>query len=133
MFGLQPPAVGRISSHPSHGRNDGCRLRHLKFGELQPRGPYFLAGHSFGGLVSFEIAQQLVRAGESVSFLGLIDTTLVNPSSELSSGFALVACVLVTVSLRFFEKLNWISEIALAAVVCLEAEFGTAHSLRSPD
>src|SRR5438067_2517344 len=32
-------------------------------------------GPSFGGRVSFEIAQQLVREGERVSFLGLIDTT----------------------------------------------------------
>ena len=31
---------------------------------VQPHGPYFLAAHSFGGLVSFEIAQQLVRQGE---------------------------------------------------------------------
>jgi acyl-CoA synthetase (AMP-forming)/AMP-acid ligase II/thioesterase domain-containing protein/acyl carrier protein len=41
---------------------------------VQPHGPYFLAGFSFGGLVSFEIAQQLIRAGERVSFLGMIDT-----------------------------------------------------------
>ena len=52
---------------------------------VQPHGPYFLAGHSFGGRVSFEIAQQLVRAGESVSFLGLIDTGL---AIRLSSGCA---------------------------------------------
>ena len=36
--------------------------------------PIFSQGYSFGGRVSFEIAQQLVRAGERVSFLGLIDT-----------------------------------------------------------
>jgi amino acid adenylation domain-containing protein len=41
----------------------------------QPQGPYFLAGYSFGGRVSFEIAQQLVREGERVSFLGLVDTS----------------------------------------------------------
>jgi thioesterase domain-containing protein len=42
---------------------------------VQPHGPYFLAGYSFGGRVSLEIAQQLVREGEPVSFLGLIDTS----------------------------------------------------------
>ncbi len=41
---------------------------------VQPHGPYFLAGYSFGGRVSFEIAQQLVWEGERVSFLGMIDT-----------------------------------------------------------
>ena len=49
---------------------------------VQPRGPYFVAGHSFGGRVSFEIAQQLVRAGECVRFLGLIDTSFRNMAIE---------------------------------------------------
>jgi acetoacetyl-CoA synthetase len=44
--------------------------------ELQPEGPYALAGHSFGGLVAFEIAQRLVAAGERVEWLALIDTDL---------------------------------------------------------
>jgi amino acid adenylation domain-containing protein len=42
--------------------------------ELQPRGPYLLAGWSFGGLVAFEMARQLVERGEEVARLVLIDT-----------------------------------------------------------
>jgi amino acid adenylation domain-containing protein len=42
---------------------------------LQTHGPYYLAGHSFGGLLAYEIAQQLNIAGEKVPFLGLFDTT----------------------------------------------------------
>jgi aspartate racemase len=41
---------------------------------LQPDGPYFLAGVSFGGLVAFEIAQQLVAQGQQVALLALLDT-----------------------------------------------------------
>jgi thioesterase domain-containing protein len=41
---------------------------------LQAAGPYHLAGHSFGGLLAFEIAQQLTAAGERVAFLGMFDT-----------------------------------------------------------
>jgi amino acid adenylation domain-containing protein len=41
---------------------------------IQPNGPYNLAGWSFGGVVAFEMAQQLVASGESVGMLGLIDT-----------------------------------------------------------
>ncbi len=41
---------------------------------VRPRGPYRLAGFSFGGLVALEMAQRLTRAGETVSFLGLLDT-----------------------------------------------------------
>ncbi len=40
--------------------------------EAQPRGPYRLGGYSFGGLVAFEMAQQLARAGEAVSLLAVL-------------------------------------------------------------
>lgn len=39
----------------------------------QPEGPYLLAGYSFGGVLAFEIARQLVEAGEEVPFLGVFD------------------------------------------------------------
>ena len=41
---------------------------------VQASGPYAIGGYSFGGLVAFEIAQRLVRAGETVEQVGLIDT-----------------------------------------------------------
>jgi len=41
---------------------------------IQPKGPYFLGGSSFGGWVAFAIAQQLVRDGEKVAVLALLDT-----------------------------------------------------------
>lgn len=40
----------------------------------QPRGPYDLLGYSIGGTIAYEMAQQLRRDGQHVSFLGLIDT-----------------------------------------------------------
>lgn len=42
---------------------------------VQPRGPYFLAGYCVGGLAAFEMARQLVAAGERVAYLALIDPT----------------------------------------------------------
>lgn len=58
---------------------------HLSVGEMavdyiermrsvQPHGPYDVGGYSFGGLVAFDIAQRLLRAGEQVELLSLIDT-----------------------------------------------------------
>jgi len=41
---------------------------------VQPRGPYFLGGFSFGGLVGYEIAQQLRAMGEEAALLALFDT-----------------------------------------------------------
>jgi thioesterase domain-containing protein/acyl carrier protein len=40
---------------------------------VQPHGPYFLIGYSFGGIVAFEIARQLLAQSEKVDFLGLLD------------------------------------------------------------
>jgi amino acid adenylation domain-containing protein len=41
---------------------------------VQPRGPYHLAGWSFGGLVVYEMARQLEAAGETAAFTGLLDS-----------------------------------------------------------
>lgn len=38
-----------------------------------PHGPYFLCGHSLGGTVAFELAQQLIAAGEIVQGILVID------------------------------------------------------------
>ncbi|MGZ0700663.1 amino acid adenylation domain-containing protein [Pseudomonas piscis] len=42
--------------------------------QVQPEGPYRLAGWSFGGVLAYEIAQQLLGLDEEVEFLGLIDS-----------------------------------------------------------
>jgi thioesterase domain-containing protein len=39
---------------------------------VQPHGPYCIAGFCFGGVLAFEVAQQLVKQGEEVAFLGLL-------------------------------------------------------------
>ena len=40
---------------------------------IQASGPYHLAGWSFGGVLAYEVASQLVRRGARVAFLGLLD------------------------------------------------------------
>jgi len=40
---------------------------------VQPEGPYFIGGYSFGGLVAFEIARQLHAQGQEIALLALID------------------------------------------------------------
>ena len=41
--------------------------------EVQPEGPYFLAGACTGGFVAYEMAQQLVARGRTVGLLALMD------------------------------------------------------------
>ena len=40
----------------------------------QPKGPYLLGGASLGGIIAFEIAQQLKKANETIGLLMMIDT-----------------------------------------------------------
>lgn len=47
-------------------------VTHLR--RVQPNGPYFLLGHSFGGVVAFEMAQQLRRLGQEVAWVVLLDS-----------------------------------------------------------
>ncbi len=51
---------------------------------LQPEGPYFLAGVSFGGQVAFEIARQLMGQGQAVGLVALLDSESPGESQELS-------------------------------------------------
>jgi acetoacetyl-CoA synthetase len=41
---------------------------------VQPHGPYTLAGFSLGGLIAFEMAQQLLQCGEKVELVALVDS-----------------------------------------------------------
>ncbi|MGD0084706.1 MAG: thioesterase domain-containing protein, partial [Acidimicrobiales bacterium] len=41
---------------------------------IQDRGPYFIAGSSFGGLIAYEIATLLHEDGQQVAWLGLVNT-----------------------------------------------------------
>ncbi|MBB6053409.1 non-ribosomal peptide synthetase [Armatimonas rosea] len=41
---------------------------------VQPKGPYYLAGGSSGGIIAYEMAQQLLQSGEEVAVVVLIDT-----------------------------------------------------------
>jgi thioesterase domain-containing protein len=42
--------------------------------EFQPEGPYLIAGECIGGIVAYEMAQQLHAMGRQVEFLALLDT-----------------------------------------------------------
>lgn len=86
FYGLQPLGLG--SAQP-HTRIEDMAAQYIQAVQsVQPQGPYFLAGWSFGGLVAFEMAQQLQRAGHEVAMVILLDTlapTLSNKPSLFDS------------------------------------------------
>ena len=81
-------AAGLGPDRPFYGMQyrgvDGRRAPHRSIYDLateflqdirrkQPHGPYYLSGFSAGGIAAYEVAQMLIREGESVALLALID------------------------------------------------------------
>jgi amino acid adenylation domain-containing protein len=73
VYGIQSQAL--VANQPA--------LLHLKdmarhyiadVRKVQPHGPYYLLGYSFGGTVVLEMAHQLRAAGEEVALVGMIDS-----------------------------------------------------------
>jgi amino acid adenylation domain-containing protein len=54
---------------------------------LQPKGPYYLGGFSFGGVVAYEMARQLSSMGDTVGLLALLDTYATNLEGGMASFF----------------------------------------------
>jgi amino acid adenylation domain-containing protein len=52
--------------------------------ELQPTGPYALGGLCAGGVIAFEMAQQLTANGERVALLALLDSNARSPGTPAS-------------------------------------------------
>lgn len=73
LVGLQSPRPdGAIAASADM---DALCERHLQtVRRLQPQGPYRLLGYSLGGTVAQGIAARLRAQGETVEFLGLLDT-----------------------------------------------------------
>jgi len=42
--------------------------------EHEPNGPYIIMGYSFGGIIAYEMARQLIESGKEVQILGMLDT-----------------------------------------------------------
>jgi thioesterase domain-containing protein/acyl carrier protein len=72
VFQIQDPLARRWQVSPPlelSARRYVEKLRHI-----QREGPYQLIGYSFGGVIAYEMARQLLASGERVEFLGLLDT-----------------------------------------------------------
>ncbi|CAG0974790.1 enterobactin synthetase component F [Burkholderiales bacterium] len=60
------------------------RIRALR--TFRPAGPYVIGGHCNGALVAFEMARQLVAAGDAVPAVVLIESRAPAPGAEPSAG-----------------------------------------------
>ncbi|MBP5974432.1 amino acid adenylation domain-containing protein, partial [Brasilonema sp. CT11] len=73
FYGLQPH--GLDGKQPPYTRVEDMAAHYIKeIQTIQPNGPYYLAGYSFGGTIAFEMAQQLHSQGQKVGCLVILDT-----------------------------------------------------------
>lgn len=73
VYGLQ--ARGLDGKQAPHGSLEEMARDYIKeIREFQPEGPYYLGGTSFGGMIAFEMAQQLMAQAQTVGVLALFDT-----------------------------------------------------------
>lgn len=84
IYGLQ--AVGLSKEAPLlHSIEEIAAVYIADILKVNPDGPYYLAGYSFGGLIAFEMAKQLIEMGKTVKFVGIVDTN-VDYMEETQSG-----------------------------------------------
>lgn len=75
FYGLQGVGLdGESEPYTSIEEMADNYIKYIK--TVQPEGPYYLGGHSFGALVAFEITQQLKKQGDEVARLIVIDTPI---------------------------------------------------------
>ncbi|MCX6572011.1 MAG: amino acid adenylation domain-containing protein [Candidatus Aminicenantes bacterium] len=73
VFGLQ--SQGLDGKQPVSERIEEMAAHYIEeIRAVQPKGPYFLGGYCMGGLIAYEMAQQLHKDGQEVGFLAMIDT-----------------------------------------------------------
>ncbi|KAK8766017.1 hypothetical protein V5799_007198 [Amblyomma americanum] len=65
--------VQRTTDIPVHSIQEMAAIYLQKLTQVQPTGPYHLAGYSFGATLAFEMAVQLQNSGASVDSLTLLD------------------------------------------------------------
>lgn len=71
IIGVQAPgAIGEIASNT---RVEELIPNYVRALRRHHQGPWLLAGHSFGGIIAYEVARHMEQAGET-TFVGLLDT-----------------------------------------------------------
>ena len=92
IYGVRSQGLGGVEEPFQHIKDMAAfYLKEIR--EIQPAGPYYLGGYSFGGTVAYEMAQQLAAVGEKVALLGMFDTVIVEnmpPELQPTKGLLLL-------------------------------------------
>ncbi|NRA49979.1 MAG: AMP-binding protein, partial [Phaeodactylibacter sp.] len=79
VYGLQAKGMNGIDE-PLYSINEIADYYLEQVLEHQPKGPYAIAGFSFGGFVAFEMGRKLHESNKKVAFIGLFDAVAAPPN-----------------------------------------------------
>ncbi|MCR8844952.1 amino acid adenylation domain-containing protein [Paenibacillus sp. SC116] len=73
VYGLQ--SLGLDGNHKPQTKVEEMANSYIQaIRTIQPQGPYYLGGWSFGGVIAYEIVRQLQTAGEEIALLAMYDS-----------------------------------------------------------
>lgn len=81
-YGLQARGLNGIDK-PFSDLKEMAAYHTQEILKMQPEGPYFLGGGSFGGTLAYEIACQLFNMGKEIGFVALFDVEAATKSETL--------------------------------------------------
>jgi amino acid adenylation domain-containing protein len=103
FYGLR--AQGLDGRNPPYNKVEDMAAHYIKeIRALKPSGPYLLGGMCFGGIVAYEMAQQLRAQGQEVALLALIDTPCPPFDSSDYMRYRIYYHVLPVLILRWFVR-----------------------------
>jgi N-(5-amino-5-carboxypentanoyl)-L-cysteinyl-D-valine synthase len=87
--------------------------------DLQPEGPYNFFGWSFGGILALEVSLRLLRAGESVANLLMVDSFCNTLQAQTDLGLSEDENSLDPINLRYQPAADTLRRLAAAAKIVL--------------
>lgn len=102
VYGLQFPGVNAGEQILDEVKPIAAELiRRMQTVQPADTGPYRLLGYSFGAVVAYEMTQQLVAAGQSVDYLGVLDCQAPRTKKSLPRPQRM------KIQLRDLSRMNW--------------------------
>jgi amino acid adenylation domain-containing protein len=86
FYGLQDPSL-ELEKTLFNSIEDMATFYRKAIQKIQPEGPYYLCGASFGATVVTEIAHQLLEQNETIHFVGLIDGWAAFSNAQLDANY----------------------------------------------
>jgi thioesterase domain-containing protein/acyl carrier protein len=130
FYGLQ--ARGLDAEHPGDTRTEDMATRYIKaMRSVQPEGPYFIGGYSFGGAIALEMAQQMVAQGQGQAVVVLFDTFCC-PLQKPSVSQILASISSVLVKLFRIPSLEWWTDLLRIATAPIRVINRRLHDASLP-